>query len=133
MAFKWDVNLGHMLIAVPLIIGGTAYIVTDHNAQITLAAAFEQLRTTMATMATAASVDALRVDTNRRLDELRNQVSGLPDQSASLHTMDSRMTRIEANKSDRDAQISELSKVVYQDHADLTAIIRANQPQLGRK
>lgn len=133
MAFKWDVNLGHMLIAVPLIVGGTAYIVSDHNAQVNLAATFDQFRTTMATMATAASVDALRADTGRRLDDLSRQVSGLPDQSASLRTVDARVTRLETNKSDRDAQISELSKVVYQDHADLTSIIRANQPQLGHR
>lgn len=133
MAFKWDVNLGHMLIAVPLIVGGTAYVVSDHSAQLNLASAFEQLRASTEKMATAASVDALRYDTNKKLDELSHQVSGLPDQTALLRQMDNRVSQLEANKKDRDAQMSQLSQIVYQDHADLKAIHDADSQKLGRK
>ena len=66
-----------------------------------------------------------------RFEELSHQVSGLPDQTAALRQVDARVTRLEANKVDRDKQIGDLSTVVYQDHADLAAIQSANRPKLG--
>ena len=66
-----------------------------------------------------------------RFEELSRQVAGLPDQSAALRQLDVRVTRLETNKTDRDKQITDLSTVVYQDHADLAAIQSANRPKLG--
>ena len=66
-----------------------------------------------------------------RFEELSRQVAGLPDQSAALRQLDVRVTRLEANKVDRDKQIGDLSALVYQDHADLAAIQSANRPKLG--
>jgi uncharacterized coiled-coil protein SlyX len=66
-----------------------------------------------------------------RFEELSRQVAGLPDQTAALRQLDARVTRLEANKQDRDKQITDLSNVLYQDHADLAAIQLANRQKLG--
>jgi hypothetical protein len=68
MAFKWDVNLGHMLIAVPLIVGGTVYIVTDHNAVAALTTSYNDVKS----------------DMQKGFDGIRSDIRALPSVQANM-------------------------------------------------
>lgn len=93
MAFKWDVNLGHMLIAAPLVIGGTAYLVTDHNAVQTLTASVQQLRSDMTAQFVSVHADLVN----------------LPDARAQLTQEDRRITDLENHSRDVDSKIGDLA------------------------
>jgi hypothetical protein len=67
-----------------------------------------------------------------RFSDISRQVAGLPDQSAALRQIDARVTRLETTKENRDRQIVDLSATLYQDHADLAAIQKANGVKIGK-
>lgn len=90
MAFKWDVNLGHMLIAVPLVIGMTVYVVTDHNA-------VENL---------TANVDRLRSDMTLQFAGVRADIANLPDVRAQVGQQERRITDLETTSRDMDKRMA---------------------------
>lgn len=62
-----------------------------------------------------------QADNKARFDQLSQQVSGLPDQTAIVHQIDSRVTRLENGRADRDKEMAAISEMLYQDHAMLVS------------
>lgn len=79
MAFKLDVNLGHVLIALPLIVGTTGYFVTDHNT-------VQQLTTTVNKIQTdlVAGFKEVKDDTKSQVGDVRKDIASLPNVQAEI-------------------------------------------------
>ncbi len=92
MAFKWDVNLGHMLIAVPLVIGLTVYVVTDHNEIANL----------------TVTVDRLRSDMTAQIAGLRTDIANLPDVRAQVSQHERRITALEVQSQETDKRLARI-------------------------
>lgn len=96
MAFRFDVNLGHVLIAVPLLVGMTAYFVTDHTTVAMLSESVKQLTSDHTTVQILTdNVKQLRVDlagafkdvkddTKAQVKEVRSDIAGLPNVQAQI-------------------------------------------------
>lgn len=98
MAFKWDINLGHMLIAIPLVLGMTVYVVTDHNA-------VENL---------TANVDRLRADMTVQIAGIRTDIANLPDVRAQIRLQEGRISDLEANARDADKRLAKVEGSMQQ-------------------
>jgi hypothetical protein len=134
LRFNTEISLGSILQAVTVFIVSAFFYVTnasnktDNTAQrlVSVENSVAMLRSEL-----LQKISDNQAENKIRFEELSRQVAGLPDQTAALRQLDVRVTRLEANKQDRDKQITDLSNVLYQDHADLAAIQSANHQKLG--
>jgi uncharacterized protein YoxC len=78
-----------MLIAGPLIIGGTAYLVTDHNAVQNLTSSVQQLK-----------------------DDMKSQFASVHTEIANLPDMPRRVTELERTSHETDGRVNDLTSRV---------------------
>ena len=135
-AIRWntEISLGSIVQAVVVFaVSAFFYVTNAANKTDTTAQHLVSVETSVVALRTELiqKIADNQAENKVRFEELSRQVAGLPDQSAALRQLDVRVTRLEANKVDRDKQIGDLSNVVFQDHADLAAIQSANRPKLG--
>jgi TolA-binding protein len=159
MAFKFDVNLGHVLIAVPLLVGMTAYFVTDHTTVAMLSESVKSLASDHTTVATltenvkqlrsdlGAGFKDVKDDTKTQVHEVRTDIASLPNVQAQLIQMNkvqdqataradqlsSRLDQTQRTNDIQDGKISGLIDTLNRLAPMVEQLNRASQIPLGRK
>lgn len=89
MAFSWDVTLGHLLVAIPLTFGATAYLVTDHNAVASIQSNISDLKASM----------------KDQFASITTAIGNLPDVQAQSKQVERRVNDLESFKRETDVKV----------------------------
>lgn len=103
MNFKWDLNLSHLIIILPLFVTGLGFLIHDHESISNVADSVKEMKDQ-----TAKSIDDLRSNMNEQFHTVQTQISSLPDMRASAAQNERRIGIVEFNQGQFENKMTDL-------------------------